>query len=295
MKNFKQRMYRNADDGAGGNGAGAGDPPVTPPQAYDWSKAGFEPSELEYYKTSGFIKDDTTPEALAKNIGKSYQEMVKFRGADEKSLVKLPGEKATPEEIKAFHQRLGTPETPEGYEFKAPDGTPALNENMVNNFRGVFHELGLSGKQGSELFGKYIEYEKQLTSEYQAAQKAQYDDAIGVLKSEWGNKYDEQYALAQRGGKALGWSAEMLDAVGIPTAELYRGLAKIGAMTGEDFRIEGGSQDGLTKESAAAELERMKNTPETAMKILNKDPETMKRFKQLSDAAHGTQPIHQQA
>lgn len=294
MKNFRERMYRAPDNDGGAGANGDGGEGGNPPAPYDWSKAGFEPSELEYYKSSGFIKDDTTPEALAKNIGKSYQEMVKFRGADEKSLVKLPGEKATPEEIKAFHQRLGAPEKPEAYEFKAPEGVQ-LHEGMVNNFKGVFHELGLSAKQGADLFGKYVEYEGQLKAEYAAAQKAQYDDAIGVLKSEWGAKYDEQFALAQRGGQALGWSAEMLNAVGIPTAELYKGLAKIGAMTGEDNRIEGAGADGLTKETATAELERMKNTPEIAMKILNKDPETMKRFKQLSDAAHGTQPIHQQA
>ncbi len=79
------------------------------------------------------------PEALAK----SWVSAQKMIGADK---VVIPGEKATEEEIAAFHTKLGRPESADKYEFKLPEGV-TLDESMAKSVKEVAFKAGLNPKQ----------------------------------------------------------------------------------------------------------------------------------------------------
>jgi hypothetical protein len=62
----------------------------------------------------------------------------------ELNLVKVPGEKATPEELSAYRNAVGVPQDPKGYEFdkiKAPEGA-AFDPKTLGDFAAWAHQQG---------------------------------------------------------------------------------------------------------------------------------------------------------
>jgi len=69
-------------------------------------------------------KDVPSLAKLAREQDKMIGEQAKKLGDATKGMVRIPGKDATPEEIKAYKDTLGIPETPDGYEFKVPKDLP---------------------------------------------------------------------------------------------------------------------------------------------------------------------------
>ena len=76
-----------------------------------------------------------------------------------KDKIALPGEKATKEEISAFHARLGRPENPEGYEFKSVEALKEVERNVEldHGMKKIFFDEGVSKAAGERIVAKYEE------------------------------------------------------------------------------------------------------------------------------------------
>lgn len=149
-----------------------------------------------------------------------------------------------------FFKELGRPETVEGYEIKAPEGLPdgfPYAPELEGQFKQWAFEEGLTGKQAQNLFNKYLQTN---LAQFEAAQKALKDGMAtlaGELKKEWGDKYQENFAIAQKamgeffpqGSKALA----ALDKVMGDDADLIRMAFAIGTRMGEADFIKGGSNN----------------------------------------------------
>lgn len=110
-----------------------------------------------------------------------------------KDMVVIPKENATPEELTAYRQALGIPETSEGYEIKRPEKMPEglpYDEVLESKFKETAHNLGLTSKQVQglyEMFNSYgIEGYTQLTKLI-ADNK---NKAVNTLKDIWKNDYE---------------------------------------------------------------------------------------------------------
>jgi len=140
--------------------------------------------------------------------GDQYGELVKTKGWDtpdkflesyvnlEKGMgqrVKMPTPESSAEEIRAFYQKTGCPENPDGYEVQVPEGLPEThrNEDVENSLKQIAYEQGVS-KQAFESIvkGYYEKMQADLAASAVAGEKQ--------LKEEFADKYDENIAIAQR-------------------------------------------------------------------------------------------------
>ena len=82
---------------------------------------------------------------------KSYLHSQKLVGADK---IPVPNKMATDEDWNAVYERLGRPETPDGYKYELPKETK-LEESTLKAFSEEAHKLGLLPKQAQGIINYY--------------------------------------------------------------------------------------------------------------------------------------------
>lgn len=192
-------MSDESQNNAGGNEGGAG-------------------GAVEFPKWMSSLPDDyKSNETLAQfKEGLPYDKIVSLLGS-EKSMITIPGKDAKPEEVAAFYQKLGRPDTVDGYEITKPadlpEGVP-FDPEMVKAFKEFAHTEGLSKSQAEELFGWYYNLVKNghaVESKQKADAEAQADQerirvqksAVDALKTEWKDKFDGNIAKSIIGFKSF--------------------------------------------------------------------------------------------
>mgnify|MGYP001467925545 CR=1 FL=1 len=125
------------------------------------------------------------------DLGKAF---VELKGKTE-GMVKIPGEKATPEELSAFRQAMGIPDKPEGYELKKPDKMPEgmqYDETLESKFKETANKLGLTQVQVKGIFEMFNGHEIDRYSFVDKFIKENREKAVSTLKDIWkGNAYEE--------------------------------------------------------------------------------------------------------
>lgn len=188
-----------AGGGAGGANGGAGGPADGggQPAAFDWS--GALGADFEAFKP--VIEGDRLADPKAA--------LSAYQGLKTKAdgMLAVPGEGASPADWDAVYNRLGRPESPDKYDlsgFEAPKEVP-WDANAQTAMIGHLHKLGLNGAQ---LTGALNSYKQVLAGQHEArnafaAQAA--DQAAATLQREWGDQYQANMDLANRGvGAAFG-------------------------------------------------------------------------------------------
>ena len=247
----------------------------------EWT-SGFAPEETEYVKNKGW-KDP-------RSVLNSYKELEKFRGADEKSLIKLPNKDAKPEDWDAVWNKLGRPESPDKYELTAPEGVQ-VNDDAVKWFRETAHKKGLSANTAKEMFNEWNKFGSELQQKMQQEKQASHTRDLEVLKSEWGADYTAKEEYARRGGKALGLDENVLNEIGdkIGTANLYKMLYKAGELAGEIKRPDAAQSSGSTADQDAAlkKIAELTGNKEFYRKLnIDKDPAAINEWNELHKKAY---------
>lgn len=213
---------------AGGAPAGAAPAPSVPDSgqpaggsAPAWH-AGFADKGLATHASVQKFKD---PESLAK----SYVEL-------EKSAVFLPKDN-TRESWEKVWNRLGRPETPEGYNLKAPvlpEGAE-FDRKPFEGFSSFAHSIGLSQWQAQELVNWAGQKQAIGGSGSKLLSPAKMEK---VLRQKWGDAvYDHNIALTQRavahiGGDALAKALKETGAAYHP--DVVAALATVGGFLAEE-------------------------------------------------------------
>lgn len=192
--------------------------------------------------------------ATPADLAKGYLEAEKLIG---KKGVIMPGDNATPEEMKQFHAALGVPDTVEGYDLKAPEGLPegVWNEEAAKGFAAKAHELGLTPKQVREIAAW------QAQNVAGAMQRAELEPDgrtwEQALRDDWGTSYDANMETARRAAKEFGDEASLTklgDRIG--DAALVRMFQRIGAKVAEDAPAGmGGAARQTAQESAQSQAD----------------------------------------
>jgi len=250
-----------AGDGAGGAGAGddAGGGDVAGAGAGDGAggKALQNLDVRSYMDEKGnFTKPEWAGEHvnLAKKftslgaLSKSYANLERQIGNSNK--VAVPSDHSTPEEWDSFYNRLGRPETAEGYELKKPESLrdDLWSEDAAKEYSTFAHKLGLTKSQATELAAWQQGRVGGEVTKHDEALAANQAESIAALKKEWGAEYATNVASAKRGANLAG-GQELVDHPLANDPIFIRAMAKIGGMVKEDGTggLRGGGVGGMGK------------------------------------------------
>lgn len=132
------------------------------------------------------------------DLAKSYVELSKaYSKKMPENMVAAPTETSTPEEVEAFYNKIGRPETPDGYKMEA-EVEQNLNPDMYSQFKGVAHKIGLTDKQFEELVNFEVSRAKEALEQSEINTIAQNQKVISQLKEEFGSKYDYNISAAKK-------------------------------------------------------------------------------------------------
>ncbi len=218
-------------------------------------------------KTDPNITKYKTPDEFYKGY-KNTVELVGRKG------VIIPKDDAPPEEQAKFLTALGRPEKPEGYKFEPiKDVAPELgwDNNSDAGLAKLFHERGLPQKTAnvlrSDLVGMLNHAHKQQVERETVAMK----NAETSLRQEWGDKFENNLAAANKLVMRAG-GQQAMDAMGGEKGlgnnpHILKTFAKIASMLSEDQMKafdqgggSGGAQGGNeTKEQALQKINEMNN------------------------------------
>jgi len=227
------------------------DPPVDPPPGDDDWRSSL-PDDLKTEASLGSFKD-------VSGLAKSYVEAQKMIGGS----VRIPKDDATPEEIEAFHVKLGRPEKVEDYGFvkpEMPEGVQ-LDEALFEWFGKTAHGIGLSKTQANKLMQAWNDNTFTQTHEAQKTMKTEIDG----LRESWGDQFDGRVELGLRGVERLlpaeeaGQFKTLMDSTGLGNNPIMLKYAfQVGKMLKEDGYIMGDGHGGVHGvESAKAKIEEI--------------------------------------
>jgi hypothetical protein len=182
------------------------------------------------------LRDHAGRFASVQDLVKAHQDLRKqLSGA-----IVPPGKDATDEQVKAYREKMGIPETPDAYEFDLPEGAEQTEADKAfeGEMRKALHEAGVPASAAKAVGTAFMGYIQQ-QQEAQTAQDTEYQQqAEAALRKTWGKDYDAnvQYAgeadnrmfdgqlgqLELKSGQLLGSHPDFL-----------KGMAPVGRMFGE--------------------------------------------------------------
>lgn len=257
-------------------------PPTATPGAPDYSWAGDDKAQA-IAKAKGWA---SPADAL-----KSYSELEGYLGGDKVPLPKDEGDKAGYDRL---WKTLGRPDTPDGYGIKPPEGAdPALSTEYATKA----HELGLTTKQANELLAWHEAKGGEMGTASQAETDARIDGDVKTVKDDWGPNFNANAEVARRGTDALGWDKAKIEAIEAHPLLGHKWLMdtalKVGQMTGEGRMHNPGGQGSfapVTKESAQARLQEIKDNPQLRSEALKPGSEINKEVDRLDMIIAGVKP-----
>jgi hypothetical protein len=128
-------------------------------------------------------------------LAKSYVHAQQMVGADK---VALPGKSATHDEWGEVYNKLGRPESPDGYEFSfnnMPEGAE-LSDDMVSWFKDTAHKVGMNPQQAQVMLDAYNEMQFSDAESIGVEAQARVEQTEGELRKEFGQAFDDRMALA---------------------------------------------------------------------------------------------------
>lgn len=224
---------------------------------------------------------DSADKAIA-----GYGHLEKLARGDEKTLLRLPGANATPEERAAFSRQLGVPDKPDGYEIKLPENftDPEFGKTLAP----LLHEFGIPKASGEAFAAKAATVIQQAQAAQIQAENAEFAAAETALKSKWSDKFDQNVEIAKRAAKTFGVSDIVIDQMETKAgfAGVMEFLYHVGLKTGEGAFIDGGaggpSASADTHDSLMAERNRLYGDPAWAKRYHANEPTARNEAKALN-------------
>lgn len=225
----------------------------------------------EQFRNEGWATKYNTPDDFFKGV----QHLNSMAGKKAEGL-SLPGEEATDEDWTAHNQRMGMPETQDGYqlteEYEKVEGLDY--EDLTGKFKELAHSAGISNKQAEKLYAGYI---SQTNQDYKEEVEKFNLNGTEVVKELWGDDSDKMLNLAKRGAMSLGLGQE-LDSTNLSlNPAVLKMAAKIGELTAEGTLKDGGFSPPQSKEDLNAKMKEL-----IGSENYYNDPIAQKEVKRLS-------------
>jgi len=152
-----------------------------------------------------------------------------------------PQEGWTDEQWNQHHIDLGRPVESKGYEFSeiSEEHADLFDSEVMDGFKDIFHEAGLSSKQANNIMDAYKESHIEMVGAQQEAMEAQNLASMNELVSEYGDKFEGNMHLAQKAVQEVGLS-DTLKELGVDTdPRLIRAFVQIGSNMLESSPVDG--------------------------------------------------------
>lgn len=203
-----------------------------------------------------------TPIKNVENLARSYVNAQKLIGADKIPMPVNP----TDEDLDRIYDRLGRPQSPDGYEIQA-DGT-VVTEEVANNFSDIAHKLRLNPQQAQGILDYYRSSMEQSTEMMgqEAEQAKQQSEA--ALRQEWGLAYDQKVQSAAKVAQEFAgedvFNLQLADGSSLGNnPEFVKAFAKIAEfrqnVTSEDTVAEISQTNVMTPANAQSEIDAIMN------------------------------------
>jgi len=192
------------------------------------------------------------PISSVQSLLKSYINAQKLVGADK---LVIPGKDADEDAWRGVFQKLGAPETPEGYGIEAPEGLQDEND-YFSNFLKTAQEAGILPQQAKKMAEFQAQFNVDMAKEMEARELREIEEEIEAFKAEEGEKFNETAFNAKLTIQQFDEDGSFTELVESDpkfgnNAKLIRFLAKIaGHLTEDTFRANATSNIGTTAEEA---------------------------------------------
>jgi hypothetical protein len=181
-----------------------------------------------------------------------------------------PGEGATPEQVKAWRELVGVPESPDGYGLKKPEKLPdgvEYNEAMDKEFAAFAHQHNIPPGTVNALREWFYTKTGEGVKAVQEKEDAWYQETIAKqereLRETWGDKTEAHFAQALQAARTFGLPSDK-PAEWTPK-DMVMALHRASQMISEDKLVANGGQGGgKTPAMAAQEVMDPSNPDRTA-------------------------------
>lgn len=126
----------------------------------------------------------------------------------------VPNEGSSPEEVAAYRQAIGVPESATAYDLQ-PENLPegmGWDEGLAGDWQNAFHEAGISQEQAAKLSQAYSDItNNQLTQANQTLQlqsEGEMEQQRAEMQKQWGDKYDTNLQNAVNMASTMGFDLE---------------------------------------------------------------------------------------
>ncbi len=173
-------------------------------------------------------------------LAKSYINAESMIGKDK---MVVPGENTTEDQWNDIYNKLGRPESSNGYELQMnlQEGE-VVDEQLYSAFKDAAHANGLSPKQAQGLLNFYNDISTEALNEQANSGVLAQEQSSRELREEWGRNYETNLNAASNVAKQfLGedvFQIELSDGSLLgDNATLIRGLSKIASIVSEDTLV----------------------------------------------------------
>ena len=224
-----------------------------------------QPPQEQQVDFQSLIPEDYKEEKSLQNFSnmddfvKSYLHSQKLVGADK---IPVPNKMATDEDWKAVYDRLGRPETPEGYKYNLPKETK-LEESTLKAFSEEAHKLGLLPKQAEGIINYYNSIAEQTEQAATVNEEAAKAEAEVELRKEYGPAYDLKIAQARNlatntFGQDFLRDTKLADGSVLGNhPQVVRAFANLASQMSEDGIVQGEATSAMTVKEIDGEIESL--------------------------------------
>ena len=197
------------------------------------------------------------------DVLKSYVNLERQVGADK---VVLPAEGTNLADWEGW-EKLGTPETADGYELTSPENFESYSQDLSDWFRGAAHEMKLPATMAQGFHDRYVEYMMSQAEAQQNQKVDQQKDWEGELQKEFGNAFGQRVEAAKRAIREYGSPEleQLLAETGLGSnPHVVRAFVKMGMTLGAGPQFKEGQttgQFGTTPEMAMEQMAAIRSHP----------------------------------
>ena len=224
-----------------------------------------QPTQEQQVDFQSLIPEDYKEEKSLQNFSnmndfvKSYLHSQKLVGADK---IPVPNKMATDEDWKAVYDRLGRPETPDGYKYNLPKETK-LEESTLKAFSEEAHKFGLLPKQAEGIINYYNSIAEQSEQAATVNEEAARAEAEAELRKEYGPAYDLKIAQARNlatntFGQDFLRDTKLADGSVLGNhPQVVRAFADLASKISEDGIVQGEATSAMTVKEIDGEIESL--------------------------------------
>jgi len=213
---------------------------------------GAEDSREEDLTAGATLDMETTEKATTEDATASEE-------GDATNSVIIPGEDASPEEMKEFYKKLGAPDDVSGYdEVFDREG---VEWGEIDPIKQAALEAGLTPAQLAKVTDAYVGV---VSKQQTAAKEDTSQSVVEGLRKEWGREYDANLGLAIQTAKTFGGKALMtsLESSGLGNnKELIQTFSSIGKALASEGIIDGAPVGRVSKKDAEAKAQSIMSSP----------------------------------